>query len=273
MMGKISKKTENSDLVLCRCCLHQQFGVMFDTYGKAKRISQLSRTVCFKCSLVYSRFTGGFAQRADVGEQTGDVAAAGIQYARSVRIRMAGNLTNHRKKTALTIESTLKRGCSCVNTAVGVCFWELWQFFPLVVILVNIRSRKNRFQAGRFVVPLEAGLEKLMAKVDLLCQNYRSANNDLSNRHAETSAKMSWFECFALSCCCLVSCFVFCFNVAVLFQALIDEDRLLSRLEVLENQLQAYSKVRQLVFISFVRFVAETKQPQKQTEISQIWVA
>ena len=32
------------------------------------------------------------------------------------------------------------------------------------------------------------------------------------------------------------------------FQALIDEDRLLSRLEVLENQLHVYSKVRLLIF-------------------------
>ena len=35
----------------------------------------------------------------------------------------------------------------------------------------------------------------------------------------------------------------------VIFQALIDEDRLLSRLEVLENQLHAYSKVLSVIYL------------------------
>ncbi len=39
-------------------------------------------------------------------------------------------------------------------------------------------------------------------------------------------------------------------SVYVSFQALIDEDRLLSRLEVMGNQLQAYSKVRPMFALS-----------------------
>ena len=42
-------------------------------------------------------------------------------------------------------------------------------------------------------------------------------------------------------------------------QALIDEDRLLSRLEVLENQLQAYSKVSMLNMMSWVTTVQVIK--------------
>ncbi len=50
-------------------------------------------------------------------------------------------------------------------------------------------------------------------------------------------------------------------SVYVSFQALIDEDRLLSRLEVMGNQLQAYSKVRPVVCCKYLDVCSQNIVP------------